>query len=60
MFMAQVDGNVSPREKELYRAMLSRMTFEEHTPADFQGLVGMSKAFSMPSRKLKMSNCKKF
>lgn len=39
MFMAQVDGNVSPKEKELYRAMLSRMSFEEHAPADFQRLV---------------------
>lgn len=39
MFMAQVDGSVSPKEKELYRAVLSRMSFEEHTPADFQRLV---------------------
>jgi len=39
MFMAQVDGNVSSKEKELYRAMLSRMSFEEHTPADFNRLV---------------------
>jgi uncharacterized tellurite resistance protein B-like protein len=39
MFMAQVDGNVSSKEKELYRAMLSRMSFEEHTPADFNKLV---------------------
>lgn len=39
MFMAHVDGNVSPKEKELYRAMLSRMSFEEHTPADFNRLV---------------------
>jgi uncharacterized protein (DUF697 family) len=39
MFMAQVDGNVSPTEKELYRAMLSRMSFEEHTPADFDRLI---------------------
>ena len=39
MFMAQVDGNVSPKERELYRAMLSRMSFEEHTPTDFQRLV---------------------
>ncbi len=39
MFMAQIDGNVSPKEKELYRAMLSRMSFDEHTPADFQRLV---------------------
>ena len=39
MFMAKVDGNVSSKEKELYRAMLSRMSFEEHTPADFNRLV---------------------
>jgi uncharacterized tellurite resistance protein B-like protein len=39
LFMAQVDGNVSSKEKELYRAMLSRMSFEEHTPADFNRLV---------------------
>jgi len=39
MFMAQIDGNVSSKEKELYRAMLSRMSFKEHTPADFQRLV---------------------
>jgi tellurite resistance protein len=39
MFMAEVDGHVSSKEKELYRAMLSRMSFEEHTPADFNKLV---------------------
>lgn len=39
MFMAQVDGNLSSKEMELYRAMLSRMSFEEHTPADFNRLV---------------------
>lgn len=39
MFMAQVDGNVSPKEKEIYRAILSRMSFEEHTPADFNRLI---------------------
>ena len=39
MFMAQVDGNVSSKEKELYRAMLSRMSFEEHAPADFNRLI---------------------
>ncbi|MPM44320.1 hypothetical protein SDC9_90998 [bioreactor metagenome] len=38
MFMAQVDGKVSSIEKELYRAMLSRMSFEEHTPVDFNKL----------------------
>lgn len=39
MFMAQVDGNISAKEKELYRSMLSRMSFDEHTPADFNRLV---------------------
>jgi len=39
MYMAQVDGNVTAKEKELYRAMLSRMSFEEHMPADFNRLV---------------------
>ena len=39
MFMAQVDGNVSPKEKELYRAMLSRMSFEGHISAEFQKLM---------------------
>ncbi len=39
MFMARVDGNVSSEEKEFYRAMLSRMSFEEHTPADFNRLI---------------------
>lgn len=39
MFMAQADGNVSSKEKELYRAMLSRMSFEEHTSADFNRLI---------------------
>lgn len=39
MFMAQIDGNVSSKEKELYRAMLSRMSFDEHSPAGFQNLI---------------------
>lgn len=38
MYMAQVDGEFSLEEKELYRAMLSRMSFEEHTQAEFQKL----------------------
>jgi len=38
-FMAEVDGNMLPQEKELYRAMLSRMSFEDHTPTDFNRLV---------------------
>lgn len=39
LFMARIDGNVSPKEMELYRAMLSRMSFEDHVPADFQRLM---------------------
>jgi RNA polymerase subunit RPABC4/transcription elongation factor Spt4/tellurite resistance protein len=39
MYMAQVDGKVSPEERELYRAMLSRMSFDEHTQAEFQKLI---------------------
>lgn len=39
MYMAQVDGQVSQKEKELYKALLSRMSFEEHTPAEFQKLI---------------------
>ncbi len=39
MFMAAVDGNVSAKENELYRAMLSRMSFGEHAPADFSKLI---------------------
>ena len=39
MFMAQVDGQVSQKEMEFYKAMLSRMSFEEHTPAEFQKLI---------------------
>ena len=38
MYTAQVDGEVSPQEKALYRAMLSRMSFDEHTQAEFQKL----------------------
>jgi len=39
MYMAQVDGEFSVKEKEFYRALLSRMSFEEHTQAEFQKLV---------------------
>jgi hypothetical protein len=38
MFMAQVDGTVSAKEKEFYRAMLSRMSFEENDSKVFQHL----------------------
>ena len=39
MYMAQVDGQFSQKEKELYKAMLLRMSFEEHTQAEFQKLI---------------------
>lgn len=39
MYMAQVDGEFSAKEKDFYRALLSRMSFEEHTQAEFQKLV---------------------
>ncbi len=38
MYVAQVDGQFSAKEKELYRAMLSRMSFDEHTQVEFQKL----------------------
>jgi tellurite resistance protein len=39
MYMAQIDGEFSTKEKEFYRALLSRMSFEEHTQADFKKLM---------------------
>jgi len=39
MYMAQVDGEFSAKEKELYQALLSRMSFEEHTQVEFQKLI---------------------
>jgi tellurite resistance protein len=39
MYMAQVDGEFSTKEKEFYRALLSRMSFEEHTQAEFKKLM---------------------
>ena len=38
MYVAQVDGQFSAKEKELYKAMLSRMSFDEHTQLEFQKL----------------------
>jgi tellurite resistance protein/RNA polymerase subunit RPABC4/transcription elongation factor Spt4 len=38
MYVAQVDGQFSAKEKELYKAMLSRMSFDENTQAEFQKL----------------------
>lgn len=39
LHLANLDGMPSPEQRELYRAMLSRMSFEEHTPAEFQRLI---------------------
>jgi len=39
MYVAQVDGQFSAKEKEFYKAMLSRMSFDEHTQAEFQKLI---------------------
>jgi len=39
MYVAQVDGQFSQKEKEFYKAMLSRMSFEEHTQSEFQKLI---------------------
>ena len=39
MYMTQIDGEYSVKEKEFYRALLSRMSFEEHTQAEFQKLL---------------------
>jgi RNA polymerase subunit RPABC4/transcription elongation factor Spt4/uncharacterized tellurite resistance protein B-like protein len=39
MYVAQVDGQFSSKEKELYKAMLSRMSFDEHTRAEFNKLL---------------------
>ena len=39
MYMAQIDGEFSAKEKKFYRAILSRMSFEEHTQAEFKKLM---------------------
>jgi tellurite resistance protein len=39
MYVAKVDGEFHERERELYKAMLSRMTFDEYQQKDFQDLI---------------------
>lgn len=39
LYVANLDGEPSSTERELYRAMLSRMTFPEHGPAEFEELL---------------------
>ncbi len=38
-FTAQADGRLTAKERELYKAMLTRMSVEEHMPEDFERLV---------------------
>ncbi len=39
MYVAQADGQFSSKEKEFYKAMLSRMSFDEHSQAEFQKMI---------------------
>ena len=39
MYIAQIDGQLSDKEQEFYRALLSRMSFEEHSPVEFQKMI---------------------
>ncbi len=39
MYMAQIDGEYSKEEQVFYKAMLSRMSFDEHTQAEFKKLM---------------------
>ncbi len=39
LHVGKVDGELSLQEYELYRAMLSRMSFPDHSPDDFQALM---------------------
>ncbi len=40
MHMAEVDGGLTAEERGLYKAMLSRMSFEAHSPDEFNRLSG--------------------
>ncbi len=39
MYVAQVDGKFTAKERDFYKAMLSRMSFDEYTQAEFQKLI---------------------
>ena len=39
MYVAKVDGEFHDRERELYKSILSRMTFGEHSKEEFQRLI---------------------
>ena len=38
LYVAHLDGELSSKERDLYKTMLSRMSFEEHTQAEFKKL----------------------
>ena len=38
LYVAHLDGELSSKERDLYKTMLSRMTFPEHTQAEFKRL----------------------
>lgn len=38
LYVSHLDGELSSKERELYRTMLTRMSFEEHTQAEFEKL----------------------
>jgi tellurite resistance protein/ribosomal protein L32 len=39
LYVAHLDGELSAKERDLYKTMLSRMSFPEHTQAEFERLV---------------------
>lgn len=39
LYVAHLDGELSAKERDLYKTMLSRMSFPEHTQAEFKRLV---------------------
>ena len=42
-YMAQIDGQLTAKKSELYRTLISRMSFEEYTLAEFQKMVSSEK-----------------
>lgn len=59
LHMAHLDGELSPKEKELYRAMLSRMSFSEHTQAEFQSLVNDEAALLQAATRIRNSELRR-
>lgn len=43
MYMAQIDGQLTVKKKELYRALLSRISLEEYSQDKFQKIVASEK-----------------